>query len=406
MTSSPKNALDDLKIDRSAPERKAPWALILVVATVLIGAAFAVWKLKRPGAVEVRTITVADASGGGGGGTVLNASGYVTARRQATVSSKVTGKVTEVFIEEGKTVKEGQVLARIDDSNVQTNLRLAAAQLESAKATLSETKVRLEQAERELKRISGLAADKIASASDLDRAEAEFKSLKARLDQQGSEVTVAERQVALWQQQVEDTVIRAPFSGVVVTKNAQPGEMISPISAGGGFTRTGIGTVVDMSSLEIEVDVNESYINRVESGQPVVATLDSYPDWKIPAKVIAIVPTADRQKATVKVRIGFDQLDPRILPDMGVKVAFRGGDDLPATRAAIAIPKGAVRKLDGREVVMIVRSGRVERRAVSLGATRGDEVTIVAGLSGGERIVVEGPASLSEGERVTEKSAT
>src|SRR6185295_15134732 len=254
MTSSPKNALDDLKIDRSAPERKAPWLLILVVALVLIGAAFAVWKLKRPGAVEVRTITVTETSGGGG--TVLNASGYVTARRQATVSSKVTGKVTEVFIEEGKSVKEGQVLARIDDSNVQTNLRLAAAQLESAKATLSETRVRLEQAELELKRISGLAADKIASASDLERAEAEFKSLKARLEQQGSEVTVAERQVALWQQQVEDTVIRAPFSGVVVTKNAQPGEMISPISAGGGFTRTGIGTVVDMSSLEIEVDVN------------------------------------------------------------------------------------------------------------------------------------------------------
>jgi RND family efflux transporter MFP subunit len=404
MTSSQKHALDDLKIDRNAPERKSPWPLILIVVlAVLIGAVFVGWNLKRPAATEVRTITVHESSGGGGG-TVLNASGYVTARRQATVSSKVTGKVVEVFIEEGKTVKEGQVLARIDDSNVQTNLRLAAAQLDSAKATLGETRVRLEQAERELKRIAGLAADKIASASELDRAEAEFKSLKARLDQQGSEVTVAERQVALWQQQLEDTVIRSPFGGVVVTKNAQPGEMISPISAGGGFTRTGIGTVVDMTSLEIEVDVNESYINRVEPGRAVVATLDSYPDWKIPTKVIAIVPTADRQKATVKVRIGFDQLDPRILPDMGVKVAFRGGEGLPATKAAITIPKSAVRQLDGRDVVMIVQNGRVERRAVSLGATRSDEVTIVAGLTGGERLVVEGPSGLSEGERVTEKS--
>ncbi|HEU0009409.1 MAG TPA: efflux RND transporter periplasmic adaptor subunit, partial [Verrucomicrobiae bacterium] len=341
---------------------------------------------------------------GGTPATILNASGYVTARRQATVSSKVTGKVVEVLIEEGMSVKENQVLARLDDSNAQANLRLVAAQLQSAKSTLSETQVRLQEAEREWKRISGLAAANVASAAELDRADADVKSLKARLERQESEVTVAERQVALWQQQVDDTVIRAPFSGIVVTKNAQPGEMISPVSAGGGFTRTGIGTVVDMTSLEIEVDVNESYINRVEPRQAVVATLDSYPEWRIPAKVIAIVPTADRQKATVKVRIGFDQLDPRILPDMGVKVAFRGGEDLPATNVvSITVPKSAVRQLDGRDVVMIVQNDRVERRAVTVGATRSDDVTIAAGLTAGARVVIEGPAHLAEGDRVREK---
>lgn len=403
MTGSEKHTLDDLKIDRSVPQRKSPWPwILLVVLIVVIAGGFVGWKLKGPPAVEVRTITVLEASGDGGS-TVLNASGYVTARRQATVSSKVTGKVVEVLIEEGMTVKEGQVLARIDDSNVQANLRLATAQLESAKTALTETRVRLNEAERELKRIAGLAADQIASASDLDRAEAAAKSLKARLDLQESDINVADRQAALWQQQLEDTVIRAPFDGVVVTKNAQPGEMISPVSAGGGFTRTGIGTVVDMTSLEIEVDVNESFINRVQPGQAVVATLDSYPDWKIPAKVIAIVPTADRQKATVKVRVGFDQLDPRILPDMGVKAAFRGGEDLPAARAATVVPKSAVRQIDRRDVVMVVKDGQIERRAVSLGATRNDEVTIVAGLSQGERVVVEGPANLKEGERVREK---
>ncbi|HKS38839.1 MAG TPA: efflux RND transporter periplasmic adaptor subunit, partial [Verrucomicrobiae bacterium] len=196
--------------------------------------------------------------------------------------------------------------------------------------------------------------------------------------------------------------IRAPFAGIVTSKNAQPGEMISPMSAGGGFTRTGICTIVDMSSLEIEVDVNESFINRVGSGQPVEATLDSYPDWRIPAKVIAIIPTADRQKATVKVRVGFEKLDPRMLPDMGVKVAFQSTGEAPAASRNVVVPKTAVRQHDSRAVVWIVRDGRVERRAVTAGPARGDEVTIAAGLSGGDRVVVEGPADLADGTRVTE----
>jgi HlyD family secretion protein len=213
---------------------------------------------------------------------------------------------------------------------------------------------------------------------------------------------VAEREVSLWLQQLDDTIIRAPFAGVVTSKDAQPGEIVSPISAGGGFTRTGICTIVDMSSLEIEVDVSESYINRVQPDQPVEARLDSYPDWAIPAKVIAIIPTADRQKATVKVRVGFEKLDPRILPDMSVKVAFQSTEETKEVQRTLSIPAAAVRRMDGREVVFVVNDGRAERRAVTVGDERGDEAIIAAGLSGGERIVVEGPENLADGARVTE----
>jgi HlyD family secretion protein len=219
---------------------------------------------------------------------------------------------------------------------------------------------------------------------------------------QEADIAVAERELAVWKQQLDDTIIRAPFAGVVTAKNAQPGEMISLMSSGGGFTRTGICTIVDMSSLEIEVDVSESYINRVEPGQPVEATLDAYPDWRIPAKVITIIPTADRQKATVKVRVGFDKLDPRILPDMSAKVAFQSKGETAVTTRSVTIPKAAVRQRDGRDIVWIVNGGRLESRAVTLGAELGDDVAVAAGLNSGERVVVEGPGTLAEGARVTE----
>jgi RND family efflux transporter MFP subunit len=337
---------------------------------------------------------------------LLNGSGYVTARRVATVSSKVSGKVMEVLVDEGMKVEVGQVLARIDSSNAEKSLQLAEAQHEAARKALEETKANLERADRELKRISQLAESQIATQSDLDRADAEAKSLRARLAKQSADVEVSAREVAVWKQQLDDTVIRAPFPGVVTSKNAQPGEMISTMSAG-GFTRTGICTIVDMSSLEIDVDVNESYINRVEAGQPVAATLDSYPDWRIPAKVIAIIPTADRQKATVKVRVGFEKLDPRILPDMGVKVAFQSSAAPSGSEAAarrIVVPKAAVRQRDGRDVIWVVRDERVERRAVTIGTVLGDDVTIVAGLSGGDRIVADPPDTLSEKSRIKESN--
>jgi HlyD family secretion protein len=399
-----KPALDDLRIKRSdKPESNLRIWPVAIGIVVLALAAVVIWWLTQPKAIEVRTAVAREIPSGGGERTVLNASGYVTARRAATASSKVTGKVVEVLIEEGMKVKEGQVLARLDDTNVKASLDVAQAQLESAKTAVEETRAQLKQANLEFQRTTELKKQNIASQSDLDRAESDAKSLQARIARQERDITVAERQVAMWQQQMDDLIIRAPFNGIVTTKDAQPGEMISPVSAGGGFTRTGIGTIVDMDSLEIEIDVNESYINRVEPGQPVEATLDAYAEWKIPCKVIAIIPTADRQKSTVKVRVGFDKLDPRILPEMAVKVAFHEtGGSAQAANHAVTVPKSAVQQQDGRDVAFVVQNGRAERRAVTVSSTVGDETVIGAGVSAGEKVVVDSPAGLKDGAKVKE----
>lgn len=402
-------SLDSLRIDRSreGDETKRTWIPLLVVI-LLLGVAGGFWLLRGPAVAEVRT-AIAREVAASSRTTVLNASGYVTARRQATVSSKVTGKVLEVLIEEGMEVEAGQVMARLDSSNVRAGLILAEAQTEAARAAVKETGVRLAEARLGLDRALALRAGKVSSQAELDRAQAEVDALAARIDRQRREVEVAQRQVALWQRQLEDMVIRSPFAGIIVSKNAQPGEMISPISAGGGFTRTGIGTVVDMTSLEIEVDVNESYINRVSAGQKVIAVLDSYPDWQIPSYVIAIIPTADRQKATVAVRIGFEELDARILPDMGVKVAFQeqgsdGSDRDPGISATlIVIPQSGLRRSAGGASVLVVNDQQIEERSVTVTEGReGDQVFVIGGLRPGERVVVEGPDDLIEGDRVEE----
>lgn len=402
--SSGKPSLDALRIDRSAlpPDRSTGW--IWIVLVLLLGAAAGGWFfLGRKSLPQVKTVTVVEQAAGSVEAKVtLNASGYVTARRAATVSSKVTGKVVEIVVEEGMEVKPGQLLAKLDSSNVEASLRLAGAQLASVKSSLDETKSNIELAEKELVRFRTLAASQAGNQADLDRADAQVKSLNARLLKQSAEIGVAEAEVAQWEQQLDDTVITAPFGGVVTSKNAQPGEMISPMSVG-GFTRTGICTIVDMTSLEIEVDVNESYINRVAAGQPVEATLDSYPDVKMPAKVIAIIPTADRQKATVKVRVGFDRIDPRTLPDMAVKVAFRESAEpaeKPVSGKVILVPKPAIDDDNGRSIVWVVANDKVERRAVNVSQTTGDESTVTAGLAQGETIVVTTSARLSDGMKI------
>jgi RND family efflux transporter MFP subunit len=399
--SAERPSLDDLKIDRSGEgteTRRYLW-IFLLVAVVLGGAALFFF-LHETGK-EVTAAAARETELSSTGQTVLNASGYVTARRQATVSSKVTAKVLEVLIEEGMEVKEGQILARLDASNTDASLKLAEAEVRAAKTTLEETKVQLAESKLRLDRTRALVKDSVVSQAELDRIQAESDSLEARLARQREEELVAERRLAVWTQQLEDTIIRAPFDGVVTTKDAQPGEMISPVTAGGGFTRTGIGTVVDMSSLEIEVDVNESYINRVRAGQAVEAVLDAYPEWTIPARVIAIVPTADRDRATVRVRIGFESLDPKILPDMGVKVAFREEAQEQASRRAVFIPRAALRKDEGRDVVFVVSGERVERRAVTVGVDAGgEEVLVLAGVAAGETVVVEAPADLVDGDEV------
>lgn len=397
-----KETLDALRINRANSRRSNPvGALVAIVLTAGAVIAGMLWWFNRPRVTVVSTTLVQEATTNTDN-VLLNASGYVTARRAATVSSKVTGKVVEILVEEGMHVESNQVLARLDSSNLEKSHQLAEARLESARKTCDETRATLEQAERDLQRVSRLAANRTVSKTELERAETEVTSTSARLERQTADVTVSEREVAIWKQQLDDTIIRAPFDGVVTSKDAQPGEMVSPVSAGGGFIRTGICTVVDMNSLEIEVDVSESYINRVQSHQPVEATLDSYPNWHIPAKVIAIVPTADRQKATVRVRVGFEELDARILPEMSVKVAFQSGTQRKTPERLIRLPKTAVRQHEGQNIVWIVHESRLERRAVTVDVRGDDEVTIAAGINGGERVVLEGPEDLAEGAQVKE----
>lgn len=300
------------------------------------------------------------------------------------------------------TVEKDQVVARLDDSTQKAQLALAEAQLGSAQAVLDEIRAQLKQAELDLVRAEELARRQLASAADLDAARANAETLRARLISGEENVVVARRSVDVAKDQMDNTIIRAPFAGVVVTKNAQPGEMISPISAGGGFTRTGICTIVDMASLEIEVDVNEAYIQRVQSGQSVNAVLDAYPDWQIPAEVIAIVPTADRQKATVRVRIGFREIDGRVLRDMGVKVAFLGAQQPENTTAAanIYVSRDAVRTDSEGTFVWIIRNDTVQRRAITTGPGSATGQQVVAGLSAGDRIVVATEEELSPGQSI------
>lgn len=402
----PTDKLDELRIDRSDRETPRPraWFWIAAFALAAIAAAAVYLSVGRSAGPEVSAATVREVASTSGV-SVLDASGYVTARRKATVSSKVTGKVVEVLVEEGLEVREGQVLARLDDSLQSKGLALAEAQFSSARSAVEEIEVRLEEARIHFRRVKELVEQEVISEATLDTAQAQVDSFVARLAVGHEDAGVAEKMVIFRRQELEDTIIRAPFDGVAVSKDAQPGEMVSPVSAGGGFTRTGISTIVDMTSLEIEVDVNEAYINRVRSDQRVEAVLDAYPNWRIPGKVITTVPTADRQKATVRVRIGFDELDPRILPDMGVKVTFLGGEE-PSTdlaQARLVVPRDAMRREDGRDVVFVLQEDRLERRAVRLGAVSGNEVEVVSGLAAGERVIVEGPDVLADGERVVVK---
>lgn len=404
--------LKQLRIDRDAGADQASARTRLwigLAGTVLVAGGVAAWLLTRERAIEVaiEPARAIASSTGGGSASVLDATGYVTARRQATVSAKITGKVRDVRIEEGQHVREGEILATLDDSEARADVGLRRAQVAAASAAVTEVEASLANAEREYVRQQSLAAQKLTSVSSLDAARTQAEVLRARAESQRESVRVAEQALRAAQVQLDNTIVRAPFSGVVTVKAAQPGEMISPISAGGGSIRTGIGTIVDMDSLEIQVDVSEAYINRVQPRQPVEAVLNAYPDWRIPAEVIAIVPTADRSKATVKVRIALGVSDPRIVPEMGVRVSFleesSGAGAAPAAVASrgALVPPAAIRQEDGKDIVYVARDGRAERREVSLGGTLGDARQVTGGVSPGESVIVEAPPSLGDGVAVT-----
>jgi HlyD family secretion protein len=376
----------------------------LVILSGIAGGVYAFWNNKP--VVEVGTVH--KPAGSGGREALLNASGYVTPRRRATIAAKITGRVTGVFFDEGTRVSEGQLLATLDDSDVQRTLNAVKADRDAAEAAIADFQVQLKNALTQLHRAEQLQKAGVQTEEQLDTARTNADSLKAKIDLARSQVAASQSRILEAQQAVDNCTIKAPFAGIVVSKDAQVGEMVSPISAGGGFTRTGIATIVDMNSNEIEVDVNESYIARVKDGQHVTAILDAYPDWEIPSHVRTIIPTADRQKATVKVRISFDKLDPRILPDMGIKVTFLGEEhkEAPGAKAAVAmplIPQTAVRDDGGKKVVFLVKDDRLERRAITLGGTRGSDTEVAAGLAVGDIVVVNGPPDLHDGQSVAIK---
>jgi HlyD family secretion protein len=396
--------LGSLRIDdRSRPRGRAGKriaAIVVVLALVVAAAAaFFFWKGRRP----IVEVALARTASDPRTQALLNASGYVTPRRRATVAAKITGRVTGVFFDEGVHVRDQQELATLDDSDVRRALDSAKADRDASEAAIADFEVQLKYAEVELKRADSLQAAGVQSQEALDNARMQANSLRAKIALAQSQVASSTARIGEAQQAVDNCVIRAPFDGIIVSKDAQVGEMVSPISAGGGFTRTGIATIVDMNSNEVEVDVNESYIARVKPGQRAISTLDAYPDWQIPSSVRTVIPTADRQKATVKVRVSFDHLDPKILPDMGVKVAFLSDQPAAQGKAPVAkamIPQNAVRKVGEASVVWVVSDGKIERRAVTLGAEHGNDVEVMAGVSAGDSLVIRGPEGLHEGQAV------
>ena len=404
----PRHDLSSLRIDDRARKSKSNRGRIglIIVAVILLVLGLATLVALRPRTPMVE-VTSARAANDARATALLNASGYVTPRRRATVAAKVTGLVEQVYAEEGLQVKAGQVLAVLDCSQPNAALVSARRDRDATAAALSDLQVQLANADRELTRAKSMREAGINSQQAFDAAQTAADSLRSKISLTKEQTRAADARISVAQQDVDNCTVRSPYDGKVVSKDAQPGEIVSPISAGGGFTRTGIATVVDMKSLEVEVDVNESYIARVKPGQKVIATLDAYPDWQIPSTVRTVIPTADRQKATVKVRVSFDQLDPRILPDMGVKVAFLADDALAGktkdSQARAIIPSAAVRKEGTASVVYLVKQNKLERHAMTLGATRGSDVEIMAGLSPGDSVVLRGTEALHDGQTVEVK---
>jgi RND family efflux transporter MFP subunit len=402
--------LEQLRLNRGVAEAEdsrsaLKWILGGAAALAVLGVA-AWFLVGRASAVPVRIVVAQESASGSAssGASLLDASGYVVARRQATVSSKITGKVLEVLIEEGQRVAANEVLARLDDSNARARLQQAQAQIAQGEASLQAAQTALNDARPIYHREEQERSQALISAQDFDSAKATYNAAAAALAVAQRSVALARATLVVAQRDEDDTVVRAPFAGVVTVKAAQPGEMVSPVSAGGGFTRTGIGTVVDMDSLEVEVDVNENFITRVRPDQPVTIRLNAYPDWEIPGEVIAIIPTADRSKATVKVRVAFKRRDARILPEMGARVSFLQDAQADTARAparrAVVVPVEAVESNGATGIVFVLREDKVEQRTVKLGAQSAQGQVVLSGIDAGAKLAIAVRGKLSEGVKV------
>jgi RND family efflux transporter MFP subunit len=413
--------LQQLRIERDMPLETTKGVVVsrrwwIAIAVALIGSAG--WLVASrsvavpiPVRVSVAKVSASDVGAAGNGMSILDASGYVVARRQATVSAKVTGKLAQLFIEEGQHVKAGDVLAKLDDTNSMAELKRAQATLAQAEVMVAQSKVLVGDLAPTYQRNQKQAAEQLISNEALETSKASYDSQQKDLAVAEANLKILHAELEVAQRNEDDTIVLAPYTGVITSKNAQEGEIISPLSAGGGFTRTGIGTLVDMDSLEVETDVNENFIGRIHPNEPAILKVNAYPDWQIPAYVIAVIPTADRSKATVKVRIGFKTHDARILPEMSAHVSFlnESNETTPASKpspaaSGVIVQPDAVQQTAtaGTGVVFVLlENGTVERRTVNVGAKTSEGITISSGLSKGERVVVGDLGKLKDGNRVS-----
>jgi RND family efflux transporter MFP subunit len=402
--------LRELRIERGQrdnddPKRpRWPWlVLVLVVVLATVGGGF--WWFTQARAVQVHVVTAVAPAASDAGGTVLQATGYVVARRQATVSAQIIGTLTAVDVEEGEHVHKGQVLARLDPTEFQARLDSAQANYAAARAGIVQAKVGLTQDEADAKRLKAIVGRGYVSKQAAQQAETKVATDRAAVNVAIKQAQAAKAQVDAAQINMNFTVVRAPFAGVVTDKAAQVGEIIAPAAAGGGFTRTGVATIVDMNSLEVDVDVNEAYISRVKPGMPVEAVLDAYPDWNIPAHVIAIIPSADKSKATVKVRIALEKTDPRIIPQMGVRVSFLEAKPQRQEKVSgVLVPKTAIVNRGQQQIVFVVQGDRAHAVSVTPAKDDYDDLKRVpTGIRAGAKMIDKPSAELVDGMRVQVK---
>ena len=404
--------LSKLRIDRSAPPPPVRRALrrnlvLFAVALVLVAGVAAVVRGRSVPTVQVAI--AASTTGGGassGGVTSVTANGYVVARTKASVSAKIAGRLAYLGVSEGSYVHQGEIIARLDNADYQAAVAQAQANVAAAEASVIEATSDRDQSARDANRIRDIRASNpnLMSPQELETATSRAATALARYDAAAARKRSAEAGLRLARANDENTIIRAPFTGTVLRKDAEVGEVVAP-SVGGGLTRGAVVTMADLSTLEVEVDVNEAYIARIASERPARITLDAYPDTTFRGKVRQVVPTADRQRATVQVKVSILDHDPRILPEMGAKVDFLEPPKPAATgeaaaRAAIRVPSTAVRSDASGSYVWLVRDGRLTKRAVTAGPVSAGFLEVRSGLSGGEQLLVGGVEKPEEGMKV------
>jgi len=415
VTAEPPSELSGLRIDRDAPSDEPSStrriALLSAAVLVLLAAAFFIYRALHSPALSVQVARAESLGGtpGANAAEILTANGYVVARQRASVSTEVAGRLNRLLVEEGSRVKQGQVLGILQNQDQRSALESARAALSSSEAGLAEAEASAKEAALARGRSEQLHAKGLVSQAELDRATAADDMARARVKSAEAAVKSARARVQSAQVDYDKTFVRAPFAGAVLRKEAEVGEIVSPVPSSGGLTRGAIVTMANLETLEVEADVNEGYVSRVHEGMRAEIVLDAYPDERFPAHVRQIVPTADRQKATVQVKVAFDRLDPRVLPEMGVKTTFLADPvsssetGTAAIPAAVMIPKGALRETQGRAVVYVVEGDRAVMRGVSPRPLGQDRVIVSGGLAPGERVIVEAPAGLSDKTRVKAK---